>query len=71
MRLDFDIYNRENQAILAGCAVLLSMVYWLLWRKSPKLANWLVFGSLFIVICFQVDWDYALNEYFRIRWKLP
>ncbi len=71
MRLDLNLHDPKSIGTLAGLAVVTTALYWIIWRRSPKIANGLVFAGLVALICQLVDWDWFLNEYFRVHWKLP
>ena len=71
MRLDFDFHDPKTIGTLVGAGLVLSGAYWLIWKRSPRLANGLVFIAMVVLLCQLVNFDYILNEYFRVRWKLP
>lgn len=70
--MPFNKYHPYYYPILGGIALLSVILYWFIWKKNARLANFLVFGSLFALACYLVNWDYNLREYFMIsNWKLP
>ncbi len=71
MKLDFDIHNPKEVAVLVGLAIVASGLYWIIWRRNARLANWIVFAAVVALLTQTVNWDYWLNSDFRVRWKLP
>ena len=59
-------------AKLAAAGVASIVIYWLVWKWNARFANLLVFVALVALLVFATNWDYALNNYFRVSsWNLP
>jgi hypothetical protein len=57
---------------VAAAALVGLLVYWYIWKKNSRLANLLVFGALIGLMAYLADWDYLLNNYFRVSsWRFP
>ena len=70
--MKFDEYHPYFYPVIAGVSLVIVIIYWLIWRKNARLANWFVGTAVVALICYLINWDYALRKYFIIStWKLP
>lgn len=65
--MKFDQYHPYFYPVIIGGSILVILLYWLLWRKNARLANWLVFFGVVGLVCSLIDWDYAFRHYFLIQ----
>lgn len=67
-----DPYDPYYYAKIGACALAGIVVYWLIWKKNARLANWIVFGATIALIAYLTNWDYILNHWFRVtEWSFP
>jgi len=70
--MPFNQYHPYYYPTLGGIALLAIIIYWFIWKKNAKLANFLVFGILAALLLYLVNWDYNLRQYFMItEWHVP
>ncbi len=70
--MNFDQHHPYFYPVIIGASLATIIIYWFIWRKDARLANILVGGAVFGVICYLINWDYALRHYFIISsWRLP
>lgn len=70
--MPFNQYHPYYYPILGGIGLLSIVIYWFVWKKNARLANFIVFGMLVVLACYLINWDYRLRDYFMISdWKLP
>ena len=67
-----DRYDPYFWPKIAGISAACLGVYYFIWKKNSRLANFLVFGAAFALPCSLLDWDSVLHRFFRVSgWAFP